>query len=273
MKIHDLKTYSKQHDLPLVVLTAYTAPMSRILQPFVDFLLVGDSLGMVLYGMNNTREVTLELMKAHGKAVCKAGCQATREVDVIIDMPFGTYTDADSALNNARTLIDATGAAAVKLEGGVEIAPIIQKLTHSDIDVIGHIGLQPQSVTSDFKAKGRQEDEAAQILADAHAVQESGAMAVVIEAVMEPLARQITQEVTIPTIGIGASPACDGQVLVSEDMLGYGQGPSPRFVKKYADLESQIAAAAGEYADEVRSRIFPSEKHLYKARAKIKNKD
>lgn len=260
MKILDLKNYKKFEDQPLVVLTAYTAPMARILSPFVDLLLVGDSVGTTLYGMQTTREVTLEMMRAHGKAVCRA-VEGTK---VIIDMPFGSYDNPESALINAQFLLKETGAAAVKLEGGTAIAPVIQKLTNSGIAVIGHVGLQPQSVTDGYKTKGREDEDAAQIIADALAVQESGALALVIEAVVEPLARQISEKLSIPCIGIGASAACDGQVLVSDDMLGFCGDALPRFVKRYADLEKHISAAASTYAHEVQERSFPSEIHIYK---------
>ena len=266
MNISDLKNYKKSEDPPLVVLTAYTAPMARIISPLVDLLLVGDSVGTALYGMPGTRGVTLDMMQAHGKAVCRV----TEGTNVIIDMPFGSYDDPESALENAQFLLNDTGAGAVKLEGGISIAPVIETLTNADIPVIGHVGLQPQSEMEGFKAKGRNSEDAEKILADAVAVQKSGAIALVIEAVFEPLARKITEDVSIPTIGIGASPECDGQVLVSDDMLGLCGDFSPRFVKRYADLESHITSAVTCYANEVRDRLFPDDKHVYKKRQNTK---
>jgi 3-methyl-2-oxobutanoate hydroxymethyltransferase len=244
---------------PIVSLTAYTTPIARLLDPHVDMLLVGDSLGMVLYGMDSTVSVTLDMMIAHGKAVVRGSAMAC----VIVDMPFGSYQESPAqAFRNAARILAETGAAGVKLEGGTEMAETIAFLVARGVPVIGHIGLMPQSVNATgFRARGRSEDEAAAIQADARAVAAAGAFAVVIENTVESVARAITQDIAIPTIGIGASPACDGQVLVSDDVLGLFGEFTPRFVKRYASLGEQVAAAAAAYAADVRSRAFPGPEH------------
>jgi 3-methyl-2-oxobutanoate hydroxymethyltransferase len=248
---------------PLVCLTAYTAPMARLLDPVCDLLLVGDSLGMVVYGLPSTVPVTLDLMAAHGAAVVRNAAKAL----VVVDMPFGSYQESPgSAFRNAARLMAETGCAAVKLEGGAVMAETIAFLTARGIPVLGHVGLQPQSVNTygGYGARGRAEAEAARILADAEAVARAGAFAMVVEGVVEPLARRITEAVPVPTIGIGASAACDGQILVSEDALGLFTEFVPRFVKRYADLAGTITAAAGAYAEEVRARRFPGPEHVYR---------
>lgn len=247
---------------PIVSLTAYTAPMARILDPHVDFLLVGDSLGMVVYGFDSTLPVTLDMMIAHGAAVVRGSSQAC----VVVDMPFSTYEETpEAAYRAAARILAETGCAAVKLEGGVSQEAAIAFLTARGIPVLAHIGLTPQSVNAfgGFRVQGRDDDRADDIRADARAVERAGAFGVVIEGVPEPLARKITAEISIPTIGIGASPACDGQVLVTEDMIGMFGTFTPKFAKRYADLGEDVSAVAARYADEVRARAFPGPEHCF----------
>lgn len=250
---------------PLVCLTAYTAPVATLLDPVCDLLLVGDSVGMVVYGMDTTLAVTLDMMIAHGRAVtarCRHAC-------VVVDLPFGTYEESpERAYRNAARVMAETGCAAVKLEGGVHMASTIEFLGRRGIPVLGHIGLMPQQVNAagGFAARGRAAEEAKAILDDALAVDAAGAFAIVIEGTVEPLAREITERVAAPTIGIGASPACDGQVLVTDDMLGLFSDFTPRFVKRYADLAAAVAGAAEAYAEDVRSRAFPELRHCFGAR-------
>jgi 3-methyl-2-oxobutanoate hydroxymethyltransferase len=241
---------------PVTVLTAYTMPMARLLDPHMDVLLVGDSLGMVLYGMDSTLGVSLDMMIEHGKAVMRGSEKAC----VVIDMPFASYQESpEQAYRNAARVMAETGCGAIKLEGGVHMALTIEFLTRRSVPVMGHVGLMPQSVNSygGFKVQGRDDQAARQIVDDAVAVTDAGAFSVVIEGVIEPLAREITDAIEIPTIGIGASPACDGQVLVTEDLVGLFSEFTPKFVRKYADLGPQIAEAAAAYAEDVRSRQFP----------------
>jgi 3-methyl-2-oxobutanoate hydroxymethyltransferase len=248
--------------VPVVSLTAYTAPIARLLDPAVDLLLVGDSLGMVLYGFDSTIPVTLDIMIAHGAAVVRASQQAC----VIVDLPFGSYqaSPADAFRASARVMAE-TGCAGVKIEGGVEMAETIRFLVERGVPVLAHIGLQPQSVNAigGFRVQGRSDEGQAKILADARAVAEAGAFAVVIEGTAEPVARAATAAIDIPTIGIGASSACDGQVLVIDDVLGLVSDIKPRFVKRYAELAPLITAAATAYADDVRARRFPGAEHVY----------
>ena len=249
--------------VPMVCLTAYTARIAGLLDSTCDLLLVGDSMGMVIYGMDSTRGVSLDMMINHGQAVMRGSSRAC----VVIDMPFGTYEDyVEAALTNARRVMEETGASAVKVEGGVSIAPVIEALVGDGIPVVGHVGLMPQSVeTADgFRVKGRDDDGRAQIVADAKAVEDAGAFAVVVEGVIEDVAREVTDAIGIPTIGIGASAACDGQILVTEDMLGITGERVPKFVKQYADFSGVAEQAVADYAAEVRSRAFPSEAQLYK---------
>ncbi len=245
---------------PIVALTAYTAPMARLLDRHADILLVGDSLGMVVYGMANTLQVTMEMMINHGKAVVESSNQAF----VVIDMPFRSFESSPShAFDNASRLIAETGAAAVKLEGGMEMAETISYLVNRGIAVMGHIGLMPQRVdgAGKFHLQGVEKSQQTQILADALAVEKAGAFAMVIEHTISELAEEVTQSLTIPTIGIGAGLGCDGQVLVSDDLLGLDRGSVPKFVKKYADLNNVIDAAVGQFAADVRSKKFPEEIH------------
>jgi 3-methyl-2-oxobutanoate hydroxymethyltransferase len=247
---------------PLVVLTCYTAPMAGFLDPHVDILLVGDSIGMVMYGMETTLGVTLEMMIAHGAAVMRGSKKAC----VIVDMPFGSYQESkEQAFRNSARVMCETGCAGVKIEGGREMAPTIAYLVERGVPVMGHVGLRPQMVhtTGGFRAQGRDAAEAEGILADARAVSEAGAFSIVVEGTWETVARQLTQEVSAPTIGIGASPACDGQVLVTEDLLGLFSTFTPKFVKRYAELGQSVSEAAARYAAEVKARQFPGPEHCF----------
>lgn len=249
---------------PIVCLTAYTAPMAAMADAHCDLLLVGDSVSMVLYGKESTQGASMPMMVAHGQTVVRAAKQAV----VIVDMPYGSYEEeANWALRCAHVIMSKTGCDGVKLEGGEAVAPQIQALVENDIPVMAHIGLTPQSVSDSggYKVQGRDAAAAAQLIKDALAVQKAGAFSVVIEAVPEPLAAEITQILTIPTIGIGASSACRGQILVSEDMLGLTLGRPPKFVKKFADLAPQIGEAIANYANAVKTREFPAVEHTYKA--------
>lgn len=252
---------------PIVCLTAYTSLTAVLLDDSVDLLLVGDSLGMVLYGMESTLGVTLEMMIAHGQAVMRGSKKAC----VIVDMPFATYQESkEQAFRNAARVMKEVGCAGVKLEGGQEMAETIRFLCERGIPVLGHIGLLPQSVNTagGFRSIGREEKEAADIVQDARAVADAGAFATVIEGTVEPLARHITEVIPIPTIGIGASPACDGQILVTEDLTGLFSDYKPKFVKRYAELGRGIADAGKEYAEEVRARRFPTLEHCFGTKAK-----
>ncbi|MCE7887620.1 MAG: 3-methyl-2-oxobutanoate hydroxymethyltransferase [Alphaproteobacteria bacterium PRO2] len=246
---------------PIVCLTAYTAPVARILDRHADILLVGDSLGNVIYGLENTLAVDLEMMIRHGQAVVRSAQKAC----VIIDMPFGTYEEnAEQAFRNALRIMKETGCDAVKLEGGQDMAQTIQYLTARNIPVMAHIGLQPQSVLKDggYKIKGRTSEDEAKLLADAKAVEKAGAFSVVIEGTVEDVAAKLTNSISIPAIGIGASAACDGQVLVIDDMIGL-TADVPKFVKKYADVAGEIEKAAAAFAADVRAKKFPDAEHVY----------
>ena len=247
---------------PVVMLTAYTARMAQLLDPHCDLLLVGDSLGQVIYGLPTTVPVTLDMMCAHGAAVVRGSYHSV----VVIDLPFGSYeASPQTAFETASRVLKETGAAAVKLEGGEVMAETVAFLTARGIPVIGHVGLTPQAVNAlgGYRARGRDDAEAAKILADARAVAEAGCFALVLEGVMEDVAAEATRSVSCPTIGIGASAECDGQVLVTEDMLGLFER-TPRFVKRFDDLAARISEAAETYAGEVRSRAFPTEDQLYR---------
>ncbi len=250
---------------PLVMLTAYTVRTAQIMDPHCDMLLVGDSLGQVIYGLPSTVPVTLEMMAAHGAAVVRGSYHAV----VVIDMPFGSYeASPERAFESASWLLKQTGAAAVKLEGGEAMAPTVKFLSERGIPVMGHVGLTPQAVNvlGGYGARGRSDAEAQKIKADAIAVSEAGAFALVIEGVLEPIAIEITKSVGCPTIGIGASAQCDGQVLVAEDMLGLFER-TPRFVKRYDDMAGRISAAVEAYAAEVKSRAFPGPEQLYQPKS------
>lgn len=246
---------------PVVALTAYHAHTARIIDPYVDFLLVGDSLGMVMHGYETTVPVPLDLMIMHGAAVMRG----SRRALVIVDMPFGSYEESEqAAFRNAARVMKETGCGAIKLEGGARMAETIRYLTQRGIPVMAHIGLTPQAINvmGGFKTQGRKREEWAAIEADAQAVTEAGAFAVVLEGMAELLAARITRQIPIPTIGIGASANCDGQILVLEDMLGLSPR-TPKFVKEYAQLGQAIGDAVKTYAREVRERAFPGPDHVY----------
>ena len=247
---------------PLVMLTAYTMRMAQLLDPHCEMLLVGDSLGQVIYGLPSTVPVTMEMMCAHGAAVVRGSWHAL----VAVDMPFGSYEgSSEAAFASAARIMKETGCAAVKLEGGVAMAETIAFLTNRGIPVIAHVGLTPQAVNvlGGYGARGKSADEAKKIVGDAKAVADAGAFCVVVEGVMESIADDLTKAIAIPTIGIGASPNCDGQVLVTEDMLGLFER-TPRFVKRYDDLAARITTAATTYREEVRTRAFPTEEQTYR---------
>jgi len=246
---------------PIVSLTSYHAHTARLLDQHCDFILVGDSLGMVMHGLESTVPVTLEMMILQGQAVMRG----TKCALVVVDMPFGSYeATKEQAFMSAARIMKETGCGAVKLEGGVRMAETIAFLSQRGIPVMGHVGLTPQAINAlgSFKAQGRREEEWAGIEADAKAVSDAGAFAIVLEAMAEPLAARITAAVAAPTIGIGASAACDGQILVLEDMLGLSPRV-PKFVKRYADLGPAIEQAVSAYASEVRARAFPGEANVY----------
>ncbi|WP_309092058.1 3-methyl-2-oxobutanoate hydroxymethyltransferase [Phenylobacterium sp.] len=250
---------------PIVCLTAYTAPMAELLDEHCDLLLVGDSVGMVVHGLPNTVGVTLEMMILHGQAVMRAAKRAM----VVVDMPFGSYEgSAETAYENAARVMKETGAQAVKVEAGATIVGTIEYLVKRGIPVMGHVGLRPQAVLVDggFKAKGKAADERQRILEEAKATAEAGAFAVVVEGVAEGLAREITEAISVPTIGIGASAGCDGQILVTDDMLGLFDW-TPKFVRRYGDLRGEIARAVAGYAEDVRARRFPGPAEIYFAKA------
>ena len=248
---------------PIVVLTAYTARQAQLLDAHCDVLLVGDSLGQVIYGLPSTVPVTLEMMANHAAAVVRGSWHAV----VVVDMPFGSYEGSPSqAFESAASLLKASGAAAVKLEGGEAMASTVEFLVQRGIPVMGHVGLTPQAVNvlGGYGARGKSEAEAGKILRDARMLASAGAFAIVVEGVLEPIAEKVTQGVPCPIIGIGASAKCDGQVLVTEDMLGMFERV-PRFVKRYDDLAARISAAAEAFAGEVRARTFPGEEQTYRA--------
>lgn len=244
---------------PLVVLTAYTTPVARLVDAHCDIALVGDSLGMVLHGLPSTLGVTMEMMILHGRAVVRGLSRAMP----VIDMPFGSYEEGpEQAFRNAARLMAETGAPAVKLEGGQHMADTIAFLTARGVPVMAHVGLTPQSVNTlgGYKVVGR-EDEAAKVMADARACEAAGAFSIVLEKVPVGLAGQITANLSIPTIGIGAGADCDGQVLVVDDMLGLFTDFRPKFVKRYAELGKLADQAIADYAAEVRARTFPAAEH------------
>lgn len=243
-------------------LTAYTTPMAQILDKHCDILLVGDSLGMVMYGMESTLGVTLDMMINHGKAVMRAKPNAC----IVVDMPYGTYEQIpELAYKNAKRIMDETGCNAVKLEGGQDMAATIEYITKRNIPVMAHIGLQPQSVVKDggYKIKGRTSQEIYTLINDAKSVERAGAFSVVIEGTIESTSQKITNAIDIPTIGIGASKYCDGQILVTDDMIGLLSGHTPKFAKKYINIAAEIDKAVQNYAEEVRTRKFPDENYTY----------
>lgn len=254
---------ARKRATPIVMLTAYSARTAELVDPHCDVLLVGDSVAQVIYGFPSTLQATLDVMIAHGAAVVRGSSRAL----VVVDMPFGSYEESpEQAFRSASRVMQETGAGAIKLEGGKAMAPTIAYLTQRGIPVMAHVGLTPQSVNvlGGYGVRGRGNAEHSRIFDDAFAVAGAGAFSVVIEAVVEPLARSITDAIDCPTIGIGASDTCDGQVLVVDDMLGIFERV-PRFVKRYDDLASAIRSAAQAYAGEVRGRAFPGQANLYQA--------
>tara|TARA_B110000444_G_C18761811_1_gene557937 strand:+ start:78 stop:899 length:822 start_codon:yes stop_codon:yes gene_type:complete len=255
----------------IICLTAYTAPIARLLDEHVDILLVGDSLGMVLYNYENTLPVTLEQMINHTKAVMKSSSKSC----VVMDLPFGTYEESkELALNNALKAIKETNCAGIKLEGGTLIEETVRYITDRGIPVMGHIGLQPQSVIIDggYKIKGKNKFEWKKYIEDAIALEKAGAFSIVLEGMVEPLAEEITNTINIPTIGIGASVKCDGQILVTEDMLGL-TNISPKFVKQYINLRMPIENAIKQYVSDVKSEKFPNKEHTYQMKPVIIKKE
>ncbi len=251
------KILRKKNKVPIICLTAYSKTIAEIADKYCDIILVGDSLGMVLYGMKTTREVSIETMMLHGRTVKNS----TKKSLVVFDMPYKTYTNKFVAYKNARKVIKFTKCDAIKLEGGKRIVKIIRYLTKKGIPVMGHIGLLPQSSIS-FKTKGKNFDEKKRIFEDAIAVSNSGAFAIVIECVIENLAKKITKNISIPTIGIGASMHCDGQILVTDDMIGLSD-LLPKFVKQYSNLKKVIEKSIKNYSKDVKLRRFPSYKNVY----------
>ena len=249
---------NKKGKKPIVCLTAYSKPIAEILDKYCDIILVGDSLGMVLYGMKTTREVKIDTMIPHGRAVKKS----TKKSLVVFDMPYRTYTNKFIAYKNAKKVMKLTKCDAIKLEGGKRIVKIIRYLTKRGIPVMGHVGLLPQT-SNDYKTKGKNFTQKKQIFEDAIAVSNSGAFAIVIECVVENLAKKITKNISIPTIGIGASTYCDGQILVTDDMIGLSDF-SPKFVKQYSNLKKIIEKCVKNYSRDVKMRKFPAYKNVYK---------
>jgi 3-methyl-2-oxobutanoate hydroxymethyltransferase len=252
---------ARKGGVPLVCLTAYTTPVARIVDPHCDMVLVGDSVGMVVHGLPSTIGVTLDMMIMHGQAVRRGIENAL----IVVDMPFGSYEESpEQAFRNAARVMAETGCAAVKLEGGVVMAETIRFLVARGIPVVAHVGLTPQGVNAfgGYTVQGRGED-AGRVIADARAVADAGAFSVVLEKVPETLARAITADIAIPTIGIGASPACDGQILVVDDMLGLFTDFRPKFVKRYAELGHAASEAVAAYAEDVRRRRFPAPGHVF----------
>jgi len=255
----DIKAMKGQ--TPIVCLTAYTTPIARMIDAHTDLILVGDSVGMVMHGMVDTLGVTMDMMIMHGKAVRKGVSKAL----MVVDMPFGSYEKSpQQAFDNATLMMRETGCAAVKLEGGEPMAETIAFLCARGIPVMAHIGLTPQSVNvfGGYRTQGKH-DGGKRIMTDAKAITKAGAFSVVCEKIPDALARRLTQEIDIPTIGIGASKRCDGQILVIDDMLGMFTDFTPKFVKRYADLANTVSSKAEEYARDVRARSFPAPEHVY----------
>lgn len=246
---------------PLVCLTAYTAPMAELLDSFCDILLVGDSVGMVVHGLPSTVGVTLDMMILHGQAVMRG----SRRAMVVVDLPFGSCEGApEAAFANAVRVLQETGAHAVKIECAPAVLGNVRYLVDRGVPVMGHVGLRPQAVLAEggFRARGREEEERAQVLSEMRGAVEAGVFALVVEGVAEALASEITAQCPVPTIGIGASAACDGQILVTEDMLGLFER-SPRFVRRYGDLRGLVSSAVERYAADVAARRFPGSGETY----------
>ncbi|MDX3925090.1 MAG: 3-methyl-2-oxobutanoate hydroxymethyltransferase [Shinella sp.] len=275
MSVHTAKRRQSPADItalkgerPIVSLTAYTTPIAKLLDPHVDFMLVGDSLGMVLYGLESTVGVTMDMMIAHGQAVMRGSSRAC----VVVDLPFGSYQESkELAFRSAARVLKETGCSAVKLEGGAEMAETVHFLTQRGIPVLGHVGLMPQLIntTGGYRSLGRNDKEAEKIRRDAKAIDDAGAFAIVIEGTVEPVAREISSGLRAPTIGIGASPACDGQVLVVDDVLGIFTDFKPRFVKHFANLAPVISEAFATYAQEVKARTFPGPEHTFQVKKPV----
>ena len=257
-KITIKKILKKKNKLPIACLTAYTKNIAKIADKYCDIILVGDSLGMVLYGMKTTRDVKIETMILHARAVKSI----TKRSLVVFDMPYKTYINKFSAYKNAKKVIKLTKCDAIKLEGGIKIAKIIEHLVKKGIPVLGHIGLLPQT-SSNFKVIGKSSIERKRILKDALAISNSGAFGIIIECVVESLAKKITRNISIPTIGIGASKYCDGQILVTEDMVGLSDF-FPKFVRQYAKLNKSIEKCVKKYVKDVKMKRFPFTKNVYK---------
>jgi 3-methyl-2-oxobutanoate hydroxymethyltransferase len=261
---------ARKNGEPIVALTSYHAHTAGLLDHYVDVILVGDSLGMVMHGLETTLPVTLDMMILQGRAVMRGSKQAL----VVVDMPFGSYEgDQQTAYANAVRLLKETGCQAVKVESGPAVAQTIRYMVDRGIPVMGHVGLRPQAIHVDggFKAKGRTTEERARVLAEAKAVDEAGAFAIVVEGVAVDLALEITKAVSAPTIGIGASSACDGQILVTDDMLGLFDW-TPKFVRRYSDMRGQVTDAIARYAADVRSRRFPASAETYELRLQPKRR-
>ncbi len=256
-KVTISKIKKKKGKNPIVCLTAYSKTIAKVADKYCDIILIGDSLGMVLYGMKSTRDVKLQTMILHAKAVK----DYTSKSLVVFDMPYKTYTNKFNAYKNAKKVIRLTKCDAVKLEGGKKVANIIKYLTKKKIPVMGHVGLLPQT-SLNFKVKGKDLSQQKKILDDAKIISNSGVFAIIIECVVENLAKKITKSVSVPTIGIGASKQCDGQILVIDDMLGMSDY-YPKFVKKYSNLKKIIEKSVKTYSKDVRLRKFPSKKYIY----------
>ena len=261
MKIKKKRIYEKfKEKQPIVCLTSYTEPIARIADKFADIILVGDSVGPVLYGYKSTKEVGLELIVNHASAVVKN----IKKSFVVIDMPFGTYEESKSkALKNAKYILSKSGADAVKLEGGEKISDNVRYLTKNKINVVGHLGMQPQSLDGNYKVFGRSGIEKKQILKDLKCLENSGVMAIVLECTIESLVKEVLQIANVPIIGIGATAECDGQILVAEDLLGLSEFKS-KFLKKYTNLRKIISNSFFKYSKDVRERKYPQRKHYYK---------
>ena len=257
-KITIKKILQKKNKTPIVALTAYSKSMAEILDKYCDIILVGDSLGMVLYGMKTTREVKVETMMLHAKAVKNSAKKSL----VVFDMPYKTYTNKFVAYKNAKRIMKFTKCDAIKLEGGKKISNIIKFLTAKKIPVMGHIGLMPQT-TKKFKVKGKNFAQKKNIFNDAISISNSGVFAIILECIVEDLAKKITKNIEVPTIGIGASKHCDGQILVTDDILGLTD-ISPKFVKRYVNLKSFIEKSVKNYVNEVKRRRFPFSRNIYK---------
>ncbi len=258
-----IAAFKKSAVTPYVCLTAYTTNLAGLMAPHVDLILVGDSVAQTIYGAENTLEADVPMMIRHGRAVRRGAPDTV----LVVDMPAGSYEeDAQAALRNAREIMQQTNCDAVKLEGGADFAATIALLVQNNIPVMGHIGLMPQSVIKEggYKIKGKSDEDVARLIADAKAIEAAGVFSFVLEGTIDTAAQAVTDAVTIPVIGIGASPACDGQILVCDDMLGLTQGHVPKFVKQYAQTGQDIAAAIQSYADDVRTKRFPEEAHLYR---------